>query len=261
MCHRRLGVGGDGILFVLPSEKADARMRIFNADGSEAEMCGNGLRCVALHLWAYGRADRSMVVQTEAGLKSCRVSEDASPRSGGVRLSLGKPGLDRESLPMEGRGRCVAEPFSVLGREVSLTAVSMGNPHVVSFVEDLEQEDLVRMAGELGPALETHAAFPRRTNVSFVRPMGEQEFQAVVWERGCGVTAACGTGAGAIGTAACLEGRARTGRDIRIHLPGGVLTVQVAEDYGEVFLAGPADLAFRGSVDPAALPEPRWMPI
>ncbi len=248
-------------MFVLPSQDADAKMRIFNADGSEAEMCGNGLRCVALHLHARGKADRAMVVETEAGLKSCLVAEDATEHSGGVRLSLGRPALDRASLPMEGSGRCVAEPFSVQDREIGITAVSMGNPHVVTFLDQGETDDIVRLAGELGPVLETHAAFPRRTNVSFVRAMGEGAFEAVVWERGCGLTAACGTGAGAIGVAACLEGRAQAGQDIKIALPGGTLTVQVAEGYEEVFLEGPADLAFRGTVDPQALPEPRWMPI
>ncbi len=261
-CHRRLGVGGDGILFLLPSERADVRMRIFNADGSEAEMCGNGLRCIALHAWSRGRAERSMEVETDAGVKQCRVADDAGAASGSVRLSLGRPALERESLPMSGNGRCVAEAFSLPeGRELRITALSMGNPHVVVFIEDADEDELVRMAGRFGPIMENHSAFPNRTNVSFVRPLGGGEFSAIVWERGCGLTAACGTGAGAIGTAACLEGRADLGKDLRIHLPGGVLVVQVAQDYREVLLEGPADLAFEGTVDPLELPEPRWMPI
>ncbi|MCD6499968.1 MAG: diaminopimelate epimerase [Deltaproteobacteria bacterium] len=260
LCHRRLGVGADGLLFVLPAQDDDAsiRMRIFNVDGSEAEMCGNGLRCVALHGWARRGLPREFVVQTEAGLKSCFVMEGSEGDSGVVRISMGKPELDRSLIPVQGQGRCVAESMSVEGRSFAVTAVSIGNPHALVFVDS--DEDLLELARTFGPAFEHHRDFPMRTNVSFVRASGANQFDAVVWERGCGVTAACGTGACAIGVAACLEDRARPAVPLSIGLPGGTLRVQVAADLSDVMLEGPAEVSFAGFVDPDRLPEPRWMP-
>ena len=260
LCHRRLGVGADGLLFVLPSQRdgASVRMRIFNIDGSEAEMCGNGLRCVALHAWARRGLPLDLVVETEAGLKSCSVMEGSEGDSGVVRISMGKPELDRSLIPVEGQGRCVAQPMIVAGRSFDVTAVSMGNPHAVVFVDS--DADLFELARTYGPEFEHHHVFPNRTNVSFVRPMGASRFEAVVWERGCGVTAACGTGACAIGVAACLEGRAGPSDPLSIGLPGGTLRVQVAPELVDVMLEGPANVSFSGFVDPDRLPEPRWMP-
>ena len=259
VCHRRFGVGADGVLFVLPHETAAGRMRIFNADGSEAEMCGNGLRCVALHLWSRGRAGRRLRVATQVGVLGCRVSEDAEPDRGMVRISLGRPGLERRLVCGSGEEPCIEEEIEVGGGRLRITAVSMGNPHVVIFFEDLDRDALLRQARQLGPVLETHPMFPDRANVSFVRPAGPGRFQAFVWERGCGLTAACGTGAGAIAVAARLTGRAGEG-PVSIELPGGVLVLEVSRDLAEVWLEGPAALSFRGEVEPGRLPEPRWLP-
>ncbi len=259
VCHRRFGVGADGVLFVLPHEEAAGRMRIFNADGSEAEMCGNGLRCVALHLWAERGAGTEVTVATQVGLLGCRVAEGASPRRARVRIQLGRPGLARRLVCGTGEDPCVEEEVSVAGGVVRLTAVSMGNPHVVLFRDDLDGDRLLEEAQRLGPVLESHPLFPERANVSFVRRTGPGRFQAFVWERGCGLTAACGTGAGAIAVAARLTGRSESG-SVAVELPGGTLTLDVGPDFGQVWLEGPAELSFMGEVEPWELSEPRWLP-
>src|SRR6185369_6535898 len=231
VCDRHFGIGGDGVLAVLPGVAGDARMRVLNADGSEAEMCGNGIRCVAKVLYESDPALRRPVlrIDTGAGLLECAVDV-----TGGevrtVAVEMGRPRFSRDEIPMQpgGAGRAVRESIEARGRRFTFTAASMGNPHAIIFVDD-PAADLRALAEEFGPRLEIDASFPRRTNVEFARirrgserAEGERaEIDLVVWERGCGITLACGTGACATVAAACLEERLAPGSETPVHLPGG----------------------------------------
>jgi diaminopimelate epimerase len=241
LCDRRFGVGADGVLMVLPPEgAADARMRILNADGSEAEMCGNGIRCVAKELYDGGRARKEVVrVETLAGVLSCTISPGPEGRAETVAVEMGRPERLRPSLD---------EPLAVEGRTFPMTCIGMGNPHAVTFVEG--NEALRPLAERYGPFVERHDWFPKRTNVELARVApGGLEIELVVWERGCGITLACGTGACATAVAATLTGRAPQGREIALRLLGGTLGITVAEGGGGVRMRGPAQLVFSGTAD------------
>jgi len=240
VCDRRFGIGADGLVFILPAADADAAMRIFNRDGSEAEMCGNAIRCVARYLFEDGGRKSRLRILTGAGVLVPEIipAQDGGPPH--VRVDMGAPRLRRDEIPMTGPpGRVVNEPLAVEDRTFAVTAVSMGNPHCVIFVPDLEAVPFET----LGPALETHPAFPRKTNVEFVQVTGPGEVRVRVWERGVGPTLACGTGACAVAVAANLNGL--TGRRVKVGLPGGVLDIEWAED-GRVYMAGPAVKVFEG---------------
>ncbi|MEW5762172.1 MAG: diaminopimelate epimerase [Bacillota bacterium] len=242
ICDRHFGVGADGLVLIGPSRQADVGMRIFNPDGSEAEMCGNAIRCVAryVHERAYVTGDR-IRVETPAGVMEPRLVLRGG-RVAAVRVDMGKPRLERGEIPMEGPpGRVVEEPLEVAGSTLRLTAVSMGNPHAVLFVDDVQEIDLLA----LGPALENHPVFPRRTNVEFVQVLGPRAVRVRVWERGAGATLACGTGACAAVVAGVITGR--TAREVTVHLPGGDLEVAWAAD-GQVYLTGPAEEVFEGKL-------------
>lgn len=242
LCERRRGIGGDGLILVLPSDVADFRMRIFNADGSEAEMCGNGVRCFAKYVYEAGRTRASVIsVETGAGIVRPRLLTDKGTVVG-VRVDMGRPALGRESIPMVGEpGRVVGEELAA-GRFVfRVTCVSMGNPHCVVFVDSARGAPVA----EAGPLLEKHPSFPRRTNVEFVEVAGARQLNVRVWERGVGETPACGTGACASLVASVLNGR--TGRSAGVRLPGGTLLVDW-EEGGAVYLAGPAEEVFRGQI-------------
>jgi diaminopimelate epimerase len=246
LCDRRFGVGGDGVLMVLPAEApaADARMRILNADGSEAEMCGNGIRCVAKELHDSGRVQKPVIeIETGAGRLSCAVALGPDGRVDTVAVEMGAP---RREGPQE------AEPLTMEGRSFVLDCVSMGNPHAVTFIAT--DEPLRELAERYGPHIERHERFPRRTNVEFAR-MGREgrEIELVVWERGCGITLACGTGACATAAAAVMTGRAPLGRELGVHLLGGTLGITVAEDLSGVRMRGPARRVFAGECDLEAL--------
>jgi len=242
VCDRRRGVGGDGLLLALPSDVAGVRMRMFNPDGTEAEMCGNGLRCLVLFATSRGLVGggADVAVETGAGVLSASVcSVDGGAAS--IRLEMGAPRLERESMPMVGApGRVIAEPLEVAGRAYEVTAVSMGNPHVVLFVEDTEAAALEA----IGPAIERHSAFPRRTNVELVQVLSRTAVRQRTWERGVGETLACGTGACAVAVAGVLTGR--TGREVTVHLRGGDLHVRW-DEAGGVQLTGPAVEVFGGT--------------
>lgn len=250
ICDRQFGVGADGLLPILPSAVADAKMRVLNADGSEAEMCGNGLRCVARHL-AGKTAGQSatLAIETGAGVLRCAISELAGDIA--VTVDMGKPRLLRAEIPLApaagvGEGTAVGQVFA----ETSdlFTAVSMGNPHAIFFVES--RAAAWAHAQTEGPVRETHAWFPRRTNVEFAAMRPDGAIDLVVWERGCGITLACGTGACATVVAACLTGRATVGRETLVHLPGGALAITVTDDYQTVMMRGPATHVFDGRFDP-----------
>lgn len=243
ICDRRTGVGADGILYINPDEEADAFMRVLNSDGSEAEMCGNGIRCVAKHLYDMSLAPTErMRINTMGGMKEIVVQVDDGVAVGAT-VDMGAPRLDRPDIPMAGDGRFIDGTLEVEGRKVTGTAVSMGNPHLIIF--DPLSDDEIR---ELGPLLERHPLFPRRTNVEFVRKEGDV-LTVSVYERGAGWTQACGTGACATAVAAGLKGLAPLGRDVRVRLPGGELKINVAEDLSSVRMTGPAARVFRGELE------------
>jgi diaminopimelate epimerase len=241
VCDRHFGVGGDGLILALPSQVADFRMRLINADGSEAEHCGNGIRCMAKLVYDHGhtRADR-ITVETigRINVLDLHVS-DGRVRS--VRVDMGKPELRRGAIPMIGPedGQAISEPLQVGDRTLEFTCVSMGNPHAVTFVDDVADFPVTT----LGPLAEHHEAFPRRANIEFIQVLGRRELKMRVWERGAGETLACGTGACASLVAAALTDRAD--REAIVHLPGGDLTIEWAES-GHVFMTGPAVTVFEG---------------
>jgi diaminopimelate epimerase len=253
---RHFGVGSDGLILICPSEKADARMRMFNADGSESEMCGNGLRCVAKFVYDHGIARKPrLAIETGRGVLTVdlEVKQDKVSR---VRVNMGEPILEAAKIPttLPGSppgGAVVNVPYvfgGVPGYEwPRVTCVSMGNPHAVFYVSDVfftpldNGRDLVR---EHGPLLETHTIFPRRTNVHFVQVHSPGEVTMRTWERGSGITLACGTGACAVCVAGVLTGR--TGRKLLAHLPGGDLELEWSEADNHVYMTGPATEVFTG---------------
>ncbi len=253
LCDRRFGVGGDGVLAVLPpvTAGAAARMRVLNADGGEAEMCGNGIRCVVVHLWERDPALRrdALVIDTGAGPLRCQVTADGGEVTS-VTVDMGRPRLTRAEIPMTGPEgeRCVAVPLPVGRRELAITGVSMGNPHAVAFVDE-QGAELRAMAERIGPSVETHGWFPRRTNAEFAHVHGPTDLELVVWERGVGITLACGTGACATAVAACLTGRAQPGTEITVRLLGGNLAITVAADYSTVLMRGPAKRVYDAELD------------
>lgn len=241
---RHFGVGGDGLILILPSSQADFRMRMFNADGSESEMCGNGMRCFAKYVYEAGyTTETSFSVETGAGI----IRPEVFPENGRVtriKVDMGEPRLDRANIPMVGEGaRAIDEILAVDGQDLRITAVSMGNPHCVIFVRDVVATDV---AG-LGALIERNPLFPNRTNVEFVEVESPAEVSMRVWERGSGITLACGTGACASGVAGVLTGR--TGRRVLVHLVGGDLEVEWGAD-NHVYLTGPAVEVFRGTYQP-----------
>jgi diaminopimelate epimerase len=242
LCDRRFGVGGDGVLAVLPSDVGDARMRTLNADGSEAEMCGNGIRCVAKHLYDDGLSHELIQIETLAGVLACGI-EAENGRAQRVSVEMGRPRLLRGEIPMTGPAgeRCLEQPLG----ELSITAVSMGNPHAVAFVPETGAALLAR-AERLGPSVETAPSFPHKTNVELAHVHDDGTIELVVWERACGITFACGTGACATAVAACLTGRAEPGRDLTVRLLGGPLTIRVAPDLSGVRMTGPATRVYEG---------------
>ena len=240
---RRFGIGGDGLILILPSRSADFRMRMFNPDGTEAEMCGNGIRCFARWVHDAGLTNgRQVTVETAAGVKQLRLHV----RDGGfvsVRVDMGEPVLKPALIPVraDGDGPVVAQSINVDGKKLEITAVSMGNPHAVLFVPDVSAAPVSR----LGPLIENHRLFPSRTNVQFVQVTGRQEIKVRTWERGAGETLACGTGACAA-VVACVLNRL-TARHVTVHLPGGDLSVEWLGD-NRVVMTGPAVVVFHGEV-------------
>jgi diaminopimelate epimerase len=255
ICDRRFGVGADGVLAILPSTLGDARMRVLNADGSEAEMCGNGIRCVAKVLYESDPAMRRPIlrIETGAGLLECTVAA-AAGLVRDVAVEMGRPRLTRDEIPLAPGGptRALREPITARDREFRFTAVSMGNPHAVIFIDG--EDDLRALSETYGPTLEVSDRFPRRTNVELARVRGG-EIDLVVWERGSGLTLACGTGACATAVAAVLEDRLPVGIETPVHLPGGTLAITVAEDLTGVRMRGPARVVFEGTIDVAQLLE------
>ncbi len=241
LSDRHFGIGGDGLILILPSQRADARMQMFNADGSEAEMCGNGIRCVAKFLYDHGLCPRqSLRVETGAGVLELRV-ELQGDRVQRVRVDMGEPLLAPAEIPTTLPGsRIVDQPLVVAGREFHVTCLSLGNPHCVVFVDQADDELVLGW----GPRIETDPRFPARVNVEFVEVLSRGEVRQRTWERGSGETWACGTGASAVCVAGVLTGR--TDRRVQNHLRGGDLELVWNAADNRVYMTGPAAEVFQG---------------
>jgi diaminopimelate epimerase len=243
---RHFGVGADGLILILPSDRADVRMRMFNADGSEAEMCGNGVRCVAKYAFEHGLAKNNpMRVETGNGVLTLKLQVEGG-RVEAVTVNMGPPVLELEKVPVRAdRVTAGGQPnrYSFAAGDIAVaeaTFVSMGNPHAVIFVDDVAAVDVPR----LGPVIEHFNGFPRRINVHWVQVKSKSEVIMRTWERGSGITLACGTGACAV----CVAGAVtrRTGRKILAHLPGGDLTLDWSTEDNAVYMTGPAVEVFSG---------------
>lgn len=245
MCDRHFGIGADGVIYVMSSTKAATRMRIFNADGTEAEMCGNGLRCFARYLLSGDKffSDDDLTVETGAGILVVSMKHNL------ITVDMGEPIFAADKIPVDGFGskKLVGEPIEVDGVKYKMTGVSMGNPHCVVFVDDIADVDLEH----IGPKFETHKIFPRKTNTEFVQVVGPNKLRMRVWERGSGITMACGTGACATAVAANLNGKA--GRKSTVILDGGELNIDWREN-NHIFMTGAAEKVYAGEfIFPAEL--------
>jgi diaminopimelate epimerase len=237
---RHTGIGGDGLILIGPSDTADAKMRMFNADGSESEMCGNGIRCVAKYVYDHGIAKKEELrIETGRGILTLQMfAQDGVVEQ--VRVNMGEPILAADQIPTTLPGTPpINAPLDVGDNTLEVTCVSMGNPHCITFVDEVN-DDWVH---GIGPQIEVHPAFPNRINAEFIQIVSRTEMTMRVWERGSGETQACGTGACAAAVAAVLNGL--TERTVLCHLPGGDLTLEWA-DSGEVYMTGPATEVFNG---------------
>ncbi len=252
---RHYGIGADGLILICPSEKADFEMMMYNADGSRGEMCGNGIRCVAKYVYDYGLTDKTSIsIETLGGIKYLDLTvEDGKAVQ--IRVDMDVPELRAERIPIHvnaangdaktsaGAGRVVDEPIAVDGMEYRMTGVSMGNPHVVVFLDDVKNMDIQK----IGPKFENHERFPNRINTEFVRVIDRQTIEMRVWERGSGETLACGTGACAAAVASILNGLAE--RKVTVKLLGGDLLVEWDEKSKRVYMTGPAVTVYEGEIE------------
>jgi len=241
LCRRRFSVGADGLLLLCNSSVADAKMRIFNADGSEAEMCGNGIRCLAKYCFENNITRKTeMRIETLAGVKTVWLHvEEGTVRS--VTVDMGSPILERRMIPMAGEGRCIDEELEIDGEKFRVTCLSVGNPHCVTFVNNVDGFPIEKF----GPKIENHPVFPNRTNVEFAQIIGDNEMRLRVWERGVGETLACGTGACAAVVAANLTGK--TSNRCTVHLLGGDLRIEYKD--GRILMSGAAEKSFEGRIE------------
>ncbi len=241
VADRHFGVGGDGLILIRPSEVADARMQMFNADGSEAEMCGNGVRCVAKYVYDHGICDKEhLTIETGNGVLELQltIADGLVER---VRVNMGQPVLAAADIPTTLPGDpVVGALLEIDGKPLEVTCVSMGNPHCITYVERLSDDWVLGW----GPKIEHDPHFPNRVNAEFVEIISPGEIRMRVWERGSGETRACGTGACAVCVAGVLSGRSE--REILAHLPGGDLRLVWGEDTNHVFMTGPAEEVFSG---------------
>jgi len=238
MCRRRFGIGADQILVLLPSEPADFRMVILNSDGSEVEMCGNGIRCLARYIKDRGLSDKSVLdIETLAGVIKPQVLGTM------VKVDMGTPEFDASRIPVKGDGKVSRARFIIEDDTFYISAVSMGNPHCVVQVDAVEEVPL----SIVGPLIEKHPWFPNRTNVEFVQVLSRDHIKVRVWERGAGATLACGTGACA--AAVIMADLGETERDLTVSLPGGDLKIRWDEETDRVFMSGPAEEVYNGVIE------------
>lgn len=242
----RFGVGSDGLVLILPSDKADFRMRIFNADGSEAMMCGNATRCIGKYVYDMGMTTKKEIsLETNSGIKYLTLYPGADGKIESVKVDMGKAILVPKEIPVDSPlDRFIAQPVTVDGTEYAMTCVSMGNPHAVVFLPEIDSLDLEK----IGPSFEHHPLFPDRVNTEFVRVIDAHTLQMRVWERGSGETFACGTGTCATVVAAVLNGYCKKEEEILVHLRGGDLRIIYHED-DTVTMIGPATYVFEGKME------------
>ncbi len=241
---RHFGIGSDGLILICPSEAADFRMKMYNADGSEGNMCGNGIRCVAKYVYDHGMTDRTMIdVETKSGIKHLKLNvEDGKVVS--VKVDMGAPILDPRLIPVvSDLDRVIDEPITAGSSEYRVTCVSMGNPHAVVFVDNTADLPIE----VIGPLFENHELFPDRINTEFVQLISPEEINMRVWERGSGETLACGTGTCASVVACVLNGM--TNDHVLVHLLGGDLDIFYDRDNDTVWMTGPASTVFEGEID------------
>lgn len=241
---RHFGIGSDGLITIGPSDKADFRMRMYNADGSEGEMCGNGIRCVAKYVYDHDLTDKTEIsVETGAGIKYLTLYVE-NGKVAQVRVDMGEPILEPAQIPVVADGdKVIDAPITVGDKEWKMTCVSMGNPHAVVFVDDTEKFELEKY----GPLFENHERFPKRTNTEFVQVISRTEANMRVWERGSAETWACGTGTCATVVACILNGK--TDDKVLVHLRGGDLTIEYDRATNHVFMTGPATEVFNGEIE------------
>ena len=247
MSNVRFGVGSDGLVLILPSEVADFRMRIFNADGSEAMMCGNATRCVGKYVYEHGMTDKTEVsLETNSGIKYLTLYvNEATNKVDAVKVDMGKAILKPAEIPVADDGdRFIAKPVVVDGVSYDMTCVSMGNPHAIVYMDDIDHLDIEK----IGPAFENHVAFPDRVNTEFVEVIDEHTVKMRVWERGAGETLACGTGACAVAVASILNGYVAKDQPVTIKLLGGDLEIFWDQQKNTVFMTGPAEVVFDGEI-------------
>ncbi len=236
--NRRYGIGGDQLLLVMASRKADFKMQAFNPDGSEAEMCGNGIRCVGRYLATSGiTKKKEFTVETLAGVKTLKGTSKT------FTVDMGEPKMKGKEIPVNLSGRIINRPLKMESKEFRITCLSMGNPHAVIFVEDLPNFQVSRF----GPMIETFHIFPRKTNVEFANAISDKEIAMRVWERGAGETDGCGTGACAVALAGVLNGH--TGRHVTVSQPGGKVEVNWDKDNNHVYMSGPAETLYTGTFE------------
>lgn len=243
--NRRKGIGSDGLVMIMPSDKADFRMRIFNADGSEAMMCGNATRCIGKYVYDKGLTDKTEItLETNSGIKYLTLF----PENGKVEfveVDMGKAILTPKDIPVNSdKERFISEPVEVDGKEYKITCVSMGNPHAIVYMDDINNLELEK----IGPSFENHKLFPDRINTEFIEVIDSQTLKMRVWERGSGETFACGTGACASVVASVLNGYCNHDEEVTVHLRGGDLKITWNSD-GTVIMKGPAALICDGDVD------------
>ena len=243
MCNRHTGIGADGLIVIVDSRVADVCMRIINSDGSEAEMCGNGIRCFAKYVYDSGIIEKKQfTVETPAGIMEPEITVGADNKAELITINMGRPSFNRSEIPMEGAdGRVLNEDLCVDGENWKITSLLMGVPHTVTYVDDVDSVDIEK----IGPLFEKHEAFPKHTNINFAQQMDDRTVKVRTWERGAGATLACGTGSCSVAVASFLNGR--TGREVDIQLPLGTLHIEYREEDGNVYMTGPAAVSFTGT--------------
>lgn len=237
LSHRRFGIGFDQALLLYPSKIADFRMDIYNADGSKVEMCGNGIRCLAKYIWEKGLSDKEVLnIETLAGIIRPKKVGDL------IQVNMGEPILEGKEIPVNLEGKVIDYPLKIEAEEFKITCISIGNPHCIIFVDDVDNFPLAHY----GPKIEKHPLFPKGINVEFVQVLNDKELKMRVWERGAGETMACGTGACASAVAANLKGL--TEKEVTVHLLGGDLLINWSQIDNHIYMTGAAEEVFEGKV-------------
>ena len=242
---RHFGIGSDGLILISPSDKADFKMNIYNADGSEGMMCGNGIRCVSKYVYDNGMTDKDEIsVETRSGIKLIKMNVE-NGKVVSARVNMGEPILEAEKIPTKFDGEnVIRQKLTIDEKEYEVTCVSMGNPHCIVYVDDVKDIDLEK----IGPKFENNEMFPERINTEFVHVVSDTELDMSVWERGSGETLACGTGSCAVTVASVLCGYCKRNTEIKINLLGGTLT-DIWTDGGDVYMTGPAATVCTGEIE------------